>query len=70
MWREGAGGSIRTEIVNEEGQVVDPATIGIAVPTVAPGFPGGVEPEGWAQRGSVIVCINVDQYKGCLTVED
>lgn len=69
VWHEGPGGVITTEIVPEGGGTVDPATIGVSAPPAAR-FPGGAEPEAWAQRGSVIVCINVDQYKGCLTVDD
>ena len=71
VWRKVAGGAISAELVAETGQlVVDPGQVGIAVPTVAPNFPRGVEPEAWFQRGSIIVCINVDQYKGCVTVND
>lgn len=70
MWHEGPGGVITTEIVPEGGGTVDPATIGVTVPPVAPQFPGGAEPEVWVQRGSVIVCVNVNQYKGCMTVGD
>ncbi|RIL09268.1 hypothetical protein DCC79_11565, partial [bacterium] len=70
VWRVGPDGTIQTEIVPEGGGTVDPGDIGITVPPVVPGFPGGVEPEVWVQRGSVIVCINVNQYKGCVTADD
>jgi hypothetical protein len=71
VWRKLPDASIKMELVAETGLVVsDPSALRIAVPTVAPGYRGGVEPEAWAQRGSVIVCINVDQYKGCVTVHD
>lgn len=69
VWRLGPDGTIQTEIVPEGGGTVDPGDIGITVPPVVPGFPGGVEPEAWVQRGSVIVCTSVGQYKGCLTVD-
>ena len=71
VWRKAPGGAISAALVAETGDlVVDPVKVGIVVPTVAPGFPRGVEPEAWGQRGSVIICINVDQYKGCVTVQD
>lgn len=71
VWRKLPDASIKMELVAESGQVVtDPAALGIAVPPVAPRYQGGGEPEAWVQRGSVIVCINVDQYKGCVTVQD
>lgn len=70
VWRMGPDGTIQTEIVPEGGGTVDPGDLGITVPPVAPGFPGGVEPEVWVQRGSVIVCLNVNQYKGCLTADE
>ena len=71
VWRKAPGGAISAALVAETGDVVvDPGQVGIVVPTVAPGFPRGVEPEVWVQRGSIIVCLNVDQYKGCVTVQN
>jgi hypothetical protein len=71
VWRKAPGGAISAALVAETGDVVvDPGQVGIVVPTVAPGFPRGVEPEVWVQRGSIIVCLNVDQYKGCVTIQN
>jgi hypothetical protein len=71
VWRTQPDGSIRTEIVDENGVVVaDPGGLGIELPPVDPGFPRSPEPEAWVQRGSVVVCFSIDQNKGCLKIED
>jgi len=70
VWQKEANGSITVDIVDPSGAVVDPGTVGIAAPVVDPNVARSQEPEAWVQHGSVVICINIEQFKGCMTFND
>jgi hypothetical protein len=69
VWRQSPGGQVVPVLVDADGQTVDPASVGIELPPVGGGFQGGSEPEAWSEHGSVVICVSVDQYKGCLSID-
>ena len=69
VWHEAPDGEVQPALLDKDGKAVDPASLGIQLPPVSTGFPGSAEPEAWAERGSIIICLNLEQHKGCLTID-
>ncbi len=70
-WRRQGDGSIQTVLLADDGTTeVDPDSLGITLEPVDPEAPRSPEPEAFVLRGSIVVCLNVDQHQGCLHIDD
>ena len=71
VWRGSGIDSITPTLIDSRTRrPVDLGSIGVTAMRVETSFRGGIEPEAWVEKGSVIVCFSLNRVRSCLRIED